>query len=348
MVDINFGNNVNLGENQLLQLVLENLAVLPETTKAGRLIYLTSDGTVRTWNGTSWNILLTTSALSGYQLTSQKGQASGYASLDASSKVPIDQILTGNTSGTLVLLKGTISDGAGLKYSETAGGFVTYEFGTIYKYKGSDTWDNISALTGMVAGDVWNSTTANGNYPMGTNYAWNGSAWDALGGSVDLSGYLTANNAITGATKCKITYDEKGLITSGADLEATDIPVLPASKITTGVLDIARIPTGNANNKVPMLTGAGTAGQAIKLNSGATGFEFFTPIAKYSYTITGNGTDVSWTITHNLGTIPTVMVVNASTGEEYVMSKVLTTTTAVLSVSTAPATGTNYNVTLIG
>lgn len=40
------------------------------------------------------------------------------------------------------------------------------------------------------------------------------------------------NNAITAGTKTKITYDEKGLVTSGADLEATDIPELPQSKIT--------------------------------------------------------------------------------------------------------------------
>ncbi len=37
-------------------------------------------------------------------------------------------------------------------------------------------------------------------------------------------GAVEANSAITGATKCKITYDSKGLVTSGADLSASDIP----------------------------------------------------------------------------------------------------------------------------
>ncbi len=45
---------------------------------------------------------------------------------------------------------------------------------------------------------------------------------------------VTANNAITGASKCKITYDSKGLVTSGADLAATDIPSLDWAKITSG------------------------------------------------------------------------------------------------------------------
>lgn len=43
---------------------------------------------------------------------------------------------------------------------------------------------------------------------------------------------LTANAAITAATKCKITYDAKGLVTAGADLQASDIPNLSLSKIT--------------------------------------------------------------------------------------------------------------------
>ena len=43
--------------------------------------------------------------------------------------------------------------------------------------------------------------------------------------------YTVANSAITGATKCKITYDSKGLVTSGDDLSESDIPNLGISKI---------------------------------------------------------------------------------------------------------------------
>ena len=35
---------------------------------------------------------------------------------------------------------------------------------------------------------------------------------------------VVANAAITGATKCKVTYDSKGLVTGGADLALTDLP----------------------------------------------------------------------------------------------------------------------------
>lgn len=46
------------------------------------------------------------------------------------------------------------------------------------------------------------------------------------------NGKVTANTAITGATKCKITYDAKGLVTAGADLQASDIPNLTTGKVT--------------------------------------------------------------------------------------------------------------------
>ena len=53
------------------------------------------------------------------------------------------------------------------------------------------------------------------------------------GVKAELDKKVDANAAITGATKCKITYDEKGLVTAGADLAAADIPNLDSAKINT-------------------------------------------------------------------------------------------------------------------
>lgn len=68
--------------------------------------------------------------------------------------------------------------------------------GTVYKLKGSKaTYADLPA-TGNQTGDVWNVVAAYGNYPAGTNWAWDGEAWDALGGAIDLSGYAP-NDALT-------------------------------------------------------------------------------------------------------------------------------------------------------
>lgn len=60
----------------------------------------------------------------------------------------------------------------------------------IYSYKGSKaTYEELP--TDAQLGDVWNVEAANGSHPAGTNYAWNGTQWDALAGSIDLSDYYT-------------------------------------------------------------------------------------------------------------------------------------------------------------
>jgi len=53
---------------------------------------------------------------------------------------------------------------------------------------------------------------------------------------------VSKNSDITTGTSTKITYDAKGLITSGTSLIASDIPSLDASKITSGTIDSARLP----------------------------------------------------------------------------------------------------------
>ena len=67
---------------------------------------------------------------------------------------------------------------------------------------------------------------------------------------------VTANTAITGATKAKITYDSKGLVTGGADLAASDIPTLTTAKISG--LDAALAAKEVTSNKVTTLSSTST------------------------------------------------------------------------------------------
>ena len=77
---------------------------------------------------------------------------------------------------------------------------INNKVATAYRYKGSCTYAQLTGKTAEFTGEVWNVTDANGNYPAGTNYAWDGKKWDALGGSVDLSPYALKTQ-VTGASK---------------------------------------------------------------------------------------------------------------------------------------------------
>lgn len=58
----------------------------------------------------------------------------------------------------------------------------------VYEYKGSvGTYEELPT-TGNKKGDVYNVEAEHDLHPAGTNWVWDGSKWDALGGLVDLSG----------------------------------------------------------------------------------------------------------------------------------------------------------------
>ena len=58
--------------------------------------------------------------------------------------------------------------------------------GTVLNYKGSvATYANLPANPS--AGDVYNVEAAYGDYPAGTNWAYSGTAWDALGGAFTIT-----------------------------------------------------------------------------------------------------------------------------------------------------------------
>lgn len=59
---------------------------------------------------------------------------------------------------------------------------------------------------------------------------------------------VVGNGTITVGTHTKITYDSKGLVTGGTELVASDIPNLPASKITSGTFADDRIASASVWN----------------------------------------------------------------------------------------------------
>lgn len=111
------------------------------------------------------------------------------------------------------------------------------EISAAFIYKGSkDTYAELPA-SGNKTGDVWNIVTADPTHGIkaGDNVAWNGTAWDVLGGVTDLSAYFNKNSdtadAITeGSTHLFLTSTERTKLgnTSGVntgDQSASDFDI---------------------------------------------------------------------------------------------------------------------------
>lgn len=102
-------------------------------------------------------------------------------------------------------------------------------------YKGTkDTYEDLPSEDNK-KGDVWNVVAAHGSTPAGTNYAWDGTQWDPLGGTVDLSGYCTKSQV------------DSAISTAKSELEAADTAL--EGQITTV--------TNQLTNKVDKVEGSG-------------------------------------------------------------------------------------------
>ena len=148
-------------------------------------------------------------------------------------------------------------------------GFITSsDISGVYKYKGSKTNYSNLPTSGNVTGDVWNVVNAYGDYPAGTNFAWTGSAWDALGGAVDLSGYVPTSRTVNGKA-----------LSSNISLSASDVSALPSSTyIPTKTSDLtndsdfitsADIPEGAAaSSTTPLMDGTAAVGTETRFARG--------------------------------------------------------------------------------
>lgn len=138
---------------------------------------------------------------------------SGWKQLDVSAAQTveiIDNLTSQSTTAALSANQGRVLNGmiTDLQSKLTA----------IFTYKGTKaTYEELELVESPTVGDVYNVEAAHNNVPAGTNWVWNGTDWDALAGTVDLSGYVQKE-----AGKQLIPDEKLALI----DTNASDIAAL--------------------------------------------------------------------------------------------------------------------------
>jgi len=131
-----------------------------------------------------------------------------------------------------------------------------------YQYRGSvDTYAELPA-SGMIAGDVYNVVAAHDNFPAGTNYAWNGTAWDPLGGEFDTSNLQVKTGWAQDSSDTTIDYtmaDNKTKSFSAAGIATVKLTI--PSGVTIGYMAMVCIKHGST---APTYTFVNNSGKTVR------------------------------------------------------------------------------------
>lgn len=115
-----------------------------------------------------------------------------------------------------------------------------------------------------------------------------------------LDGKVDENAPITGATKTKITYDAKGLVTAGADIEAADLPSgIDAAKIADGSVSNTEFQyistlSSNAQDQIDGKQADVITTQGDLIVGNGSGEAARVAIGTSGYVLTSNGTTAGW------------------------------------------------------
>lgn len=226
--DKKFYVDIQLNKNELKQAVIENQGMSPTSPKDGQIYYNTNSGQkgINVYKTNAWKKLVDED--------------------DIANKVDTSTTVNGKALSSDIVINATEipisgSDNTSVKdYVDNLDVTITGAASTIKDDNLTQNRAVISNADGKIAVSDTTSTELGYVHGVSSNI------------QTQLNNKVTKNADITGATKCKITYDAKGLVTSGADLTTSDIPDLSGTYILLTQKGSANgVATLDANTLVP-------------------------------------------------------------------------------------------------
>ena len=353
---------IDLTGQQLLNVVLQNLASAPATPAPGRIYYDTTLFTARQWNGTVWvafdatkaavgtiplNTLVTdplaranhtgtqlASTISNFAATAQAYTLNQFASPTASLNFGgFEGLNIGTpTAGTSITNKTYVDNAvansrAGLDVKDSVRVATTAQT----TLTGTQTIDGVAVVVGdRVLVRAQTLPAENGIY------------------IVAAGGWSRSSDAVTGT----LTSEAFAFVEEGTVYGAAQFRVTTTGAITVGTTAITWAQfgagTGYSAGNGLLLTGSVfsvVAGAGILVGA-AVAIDTSVVVRKFASTITGDNTTTSFAVTHNLNnSSPEVMVYENATNA-LVFTDVTATSANVVTIvfGTAPATGLVYRI----
>lgn len=294
-----------------------DVASLPTGAAVGDMYHVTATGAEYIWNGTAWENVGTIVDASAYYTKEQTNSAISTALTPYATTEAVTSGLSGKVDKTITVNGHALSDNVTITAAELG----------------------VGAFKDQTLAGLPISTATQAALDLKANAA---DMTTALADKVD------ANEAIVGGTKCKITYDSKGLVTGGADLAAADIPALDAGKITSGTLAVDRIPALDASKITTGTLGAERipALDASKVTTGVFDAARI-PIKVVELDVPETGANTEIALAHGLTAAPAAVTVKDATGNVVYTSTKVDATNVTLVFGMAVSAG-QFKVTCIG
>lgn len=307
---------INMGQNQILNLVVDSRTSAPSSPIAAQVYYNTVDGVLYYYNGTAWAtfgditavLTPTGSALSG-------GGSSGVITL----QIEVDNSTIEISSNAIRLKDGgiTFAKLAGSSYVNSITGTSSTKLTTENAVK---TYvDSAIADLGQLIGGFDASIAT--DFPIASGGTNKGDYWR-------VSGVGTVQGIILKVGDVLIASVNTPSVTDPADWIFLQVNVDQATETAAGIAEIAT---------------------QAETNAGSDDSRIVTPLKLVTYldarvggyaANVGNGSSTSFAVTHGLGTLDVIVqVVEVSTGDTVFVDTARTSTTVVtLTFAVAPTT----------